>query len=107
MTWMSSMREMVSLTTFIVKDDPGLFSAEFAESMACRGIVKLRRQLVNGGFANRIVFGSDGTENGVDLLQDGIDAVRAASSISDAQRRAILYTNAARFFKLDSITPNR
>jgi predicted TIM-barrel fold metal-dependent hydrolase len=70
------------------------FSPEFAEPTACRRIVKLRRQLVNGGFADRIVFGSDGTENGVDLLQDGIDAVRAASSISDAQRRAIPYTNA-------------
>src|SRR5439155_16309275 len=38
--------EMVALTTFVVKQGSRLFSAEFAESMACRRIVKLRRGLL-------------------------------------------------------------
>src|SRR5262249_1674192 len=38
--------EMVSLTTFFVKEGSRLFSAKFAKSMACRRIVKLRRGLL-------------------------------------------------------------
>src|SRR5262249_56019097 len=38
--------EMVSLTTFFVKQGSRLFSAKFAKSMACRRIVKLRRGLL-------------------------------------------------------------
>lgn len=65
------------------------------------------RRLVDAGLVDRIMFGSDGTENGVDWLLDGIDAVMEASSISDSQRRSILYGNAARFFRLDSTTARR
>jgi predicted TIM-barrel fold metal-dependent hydrolase len=65
------------------------------------------RRLVDAGFADRIVFGSDGTEEGVDWLVDGIAAVRNATSISAAQRRGILYTNAARFFRLESESDRR
>lgn len=65
------------------------------------------RKLVEAGFSDRIVFGSDGTENGVDWLQNGVDAVLKSSLLSASQRRSILYKNAARFFGLDSLPAPR
>jgi len=65
------------------------------------------RKLVDAGFENRIMFGSDAAEGGLDWLRDGISAVQKASFLSEAQRRAILYDNAARFFRLDSTQPRR
>jgi uncharacterized protein len=59
------------------------------------------KTVVEAGFADRIMFGSDGTDNGVDWLTKGINAVVEASFLTDAQRRDILYNNAARFFRLD------
>jgi predicted TIM-barrel fold metal-dependent hydrolase len=65
------------------------------------------RKLVDAGFVDRIMFGSDATENGVDWLRNGVRAVQEASFLSASQRRAILYENAARFFRLDSIPARR
>jgi uncharacterized protein len=65
------------------------------------------RELVDAGFGDRIMFGSDATENGLDWLRDGITAVKDARFLSKAQRHAILYDNAARFFRLDSLQPRR
>jgi predicted TIM-barrel fold metal-dependent hydrolase len=59
------------------------------------------RSVVEAGYADRIMFESDGTENGVDWLSKGIDAVMEAGFLSDAQRRDILYNNASRFFRLN------
>jgi hypothetical protein len=61
------------------------------------------KTVVEAGFADRIMFGSDGTDNGVDWLPRGIDAVMEASFLSDAQRRDILYNNASRFFRLNPV----
>lgn len=54
--------------------------------------------LVDAGFANRIMFGSDG---GARFLRTGIEAIEQAPFLSDTQKRAILYENAKRFFRLD------
>lgn len=53
------------------------------------------RDLVNAGFANRIMFGSDG---GVRHLREGIAAINDADFLTAEQKRAILHDNAARFF---------
>jgi predicted TIM-barrel fold metal-dependent hydrolase len=65
------------------------------------------RKLVDAGFVDRIMLGSDATESGLDWLRDGIGAIREASFLSSEQRRAILYDNAARFFQLDSTSVRR
>jgi predicted TIM-barrel fold metal-dependent hydrolase len=56
------------------------------------------RELVEAGFAKRIMFGSDG---GPDKLKDGVDAVMKADFLTAEQKSDILYNNAARFFKLN------
>lgn len=56
------------------------------------------RDLVEAGFANRIMFGSDG---GVRHLREGVQAIRDADFLTEEQKRAILHDNAARFFRLD------
>jgi len=55
------------------------------------------RRLVEGGFADRIMFGSDG---GVQHLRAGIEAILNADFLTPEQKRAILHDNAARFFRL-------
>lgn len=55
------------------------------------------RDLVNAGFADRIMFGSDG---GLRHLREGVDAIRNADFLTEEQKRAILHDNAARFFRL-------
>lgn len=56
-------------------------------------------ELVEAGFGDRIMFGSDG---GPKHLRAGILAIREAPFLSDAQKKAILHDNAARFFRLES-----
>ena len=56
------------------------------------------RRLVDAGFSNRIMFGSDG---GVRHLRAGIEANMTADFLTDEQKRAILHDNAARFLRLD------
>lgn len=55
------------------------------------------RDMVDAGFADRIMFGSDG---GVRHLRAGIEAIRDADFLTEEQKRAILHDNAARFFRL-------
>ena len=57
------------------------------------------RRLVDAGFGNRIMFGSDNLPLGEVLAR--LDQVEW---LDDAQRRAILYDNAARFLRLDAAT---
>lgn len=59
------------------------------------------RRLVEAGFADRIMFGSDGGEQ---HLRSGIEAILQADFLTTEQRRAILHDNAARFFRLDGET---
>ena len=56
-------------------------------------------RLVNAGFSKRILFGSD---NMVwpQAIELGIEAINQAPFLSDAQKRDILFHNAARFLRL-------
>ena len=53
--------------------------------------------LVEGGFAKRIVFGSDFPNQ----VKAGIDAIVAADFLSAEQKADILCNNAQRFLRLD------
>lgn len=55
------------------------------------------RGLVQAGFANRIVFGSDFPNQ----LRRGIDAILAAEFLTEEQKADMLCGNAARFLRLD------
>lgn len=57
------------------------------------------RRLVRAGFADRIMFGTD--QFGYpEITSMAIEAIESASFLTAAQRRGILYDNAARFFRL-------
>lgn len=53
------------------------------------------KRLVDAGFSDRILFGSDGS------LAEGIDAILDADFLTEQQKEDILCNNAARFLKLD------
>jgi predicted TIM-barrel fold metal-dependent hydrolase len=55
------------------------------------------RELVEAGFAGRIMFGSDFP----DQAAAGIDAILAADFLTAQQKADILCGNAARFLRLD------
>ena len=57
------------------------------------------RELVEAGFDDRIMFGSDQMvwPEAIELAINGVDS---ASFLSDVQKRAIFYGNAARFLRL-------
>lgn len=55
------------------------------------------RRLVEAGYAERIMFGSDG---GASALREGIAAILDAEFLTDRQKRDILYNNAVRFLRL-------
>jgi uncharacterized protein len=58
------------------------------------------RTLVEAGFGKRIMFGSDASM-WPQTLAIGIEAIESADFLSEAQKRGILYNNAARFLRLD------
>jgi predicted TIM-barrel fold metal-dependent hydrolase len=64
------------------------------------------RALVEGGFANRVMFGSDQMV-WPGAIERSIAVIEEAPFLSPAQKRAILYDNAARFFRLDEATRAR
>ena len=57
------------------------------------------RRLVDAGFGDRIMFGTDGQPAGPILRR--LEEIRW---LTTDQRRAILYDNAARFLRLDTRT---
>lgn len=57
------------------------------------------QRLVEAGFANRIMFGSDQMV-WPETLEIAIEVMEDASFLTDQQRRDILYNNAARFLEL-------
>lgn len=57
------------------------------------------RVLVEAGFGNRIMFGSDHMI-WPGAIEYAIESIEAGDFLTDAQRRAILYDNAARFLRL-------
>ena len=58
------------------------------------------RGLVEAGFGKRIMFGSDASM-WPQVIGIGIEAIESADFLSEAQKRDILYNNAARFLRLD------
>lgn len=59
--------------------------------------------LVDGGFGNRIMFGSD-QMIWPEAIERSIDVIEQAPFLSSEQKRDILYNNAARFLRLDAKT---
>ncbi len=57
------------------------------------------RSLVEAGFGKRIMFGSD-TSMWPQTIAIGIEAIESADFLTEAQKRDILYNNAARFLRL-------
>ncbi|MBZ5615325.1 MAG: amidohydrolase family protein [Acidobacteriia bacterium] len=57
------------------------------------------QRLIDAGFENRIMFGSDEMV-WPDALSAAIDSIQNAPSLTPAQKRDILYNNAARFLRL-------
>lgn len=57
------------------------------------------RRIVEAGFGDRIMFGSDHVI-APGVIEPAIAAIEEAPFLSDAQRRDILYNNAARFLRL-------
>ena len=56
-------------------------------------------RLVGAGYAGRILFGSDQME-AYGAIEAAIQRIRSADYLSEEQKRAILYDNAARFLRL-------
>jgi hypothetical protein len=59
------------------------------------------RVLVEAGFGQRILFGSDHMI-WPGAIEVAIEAIESADFLTDAQKRAILYDNAARFLRLSA-----
>ncbi|MEG3146971.1 amidohydrolase family protein [Sphingomonas sp. RT2P30] len=59
--------------------------------------------LVDAGFGDRIMFGSDQMV-WPETIERAIDAIEQAPFLSEAQKRDIFYNNAARFLRLDAAT---
>ncbi len=57
------------------------------------------QRIVEAGHANRVMFGSDQMV-WPEVIERGIDRIQRAPYLSEAQKRAILYDNAARFLRL-------
>ncbi len=57
------------------------------------------RRLVEAGFGNRVLFGSD-QMIWPETIRIAVDAIHSAGFLSEEQKRAILYDNAARFLRL-------
>ena len=58
------------------------------------------KRLVQAGFTDRIMYGSD-QMIWPQSISKSIDSIKAAPFLSEEQKRAILYDNAARFLQLD------
>ncbi len=57
------------------------------------------RELIKAGFLDRIMFGSD-QMSWPDAIDRAVETVKSADFLSDEQKHAILYDNAARFLHL-------
>lgn len=67
------------------------------------GFYNYLRAITDAGLGDRIMFGTD---QGVwpQLIERSIEAIEQAPFLSPAQKRDILYNNAARFLRLDAAT---
>jgi predicted TIM-barrel fold metal-dependent hydrolase len=75
--------------------DVGIISYAFPREEFYRYL----KRLIDAGFENRIMFGSDQMV-WPDALAAAIDCIQAAPILTDTQKRDILYNNAARFLRL-------
>jgi predicted TIM-barrel fold metal-dependent hydrolase len=57
------------------------------------------RRIVEAGFGNRIMFGSD-QMIWPEAIRIAIDSIESADFLSEQQKRDIFYNNAARFLRL-------
>jgi predicted TIM-barrel fold metal-dependent hydrolase len=62
------------------------------------------RRLVQAGFGDRIMFGSDQVV-WPDVIATAIEAIETADFLTSQQKRNIFYNNAARFLELDRKSP--
>jgi hypothetical protein len=62
------------------------------------------KTLVDAGMSDRLMYGSDG---GPRFESMGIDAIEHATFLTDAQKGAILYDNAMRFFRIGPQSPTK
>ena len=67
------------------------------------GYARYLRNLVESGFGQRIMFGSDFPEQ----TEHGIEAILTADFLNPQQKGDILCGNAARFLRLNASTCNR
>ena len=58
------------------------------------------RRIVEAGFGNRVMFGSD-QMLWPEALENAIESIETADFLTERQKRDILYDNAVRFFRLD------
>ena len=63
------------------------------------GFYRFLQGLVDGGFANRIMFGSDQMV-WPEVIERSIAVIEEAPFLTGEQKRDILYNNAARFLRL-------
>ena len=70
--------------------DDGHLSAEYYAFL---------RRIVDAGFGDRVMFGSD---VGLKTFGLGIQAILDAEFLTEGQKRDILYNNAARFLRLNN-----
>lgn len=68
---------------------------QYTELFPRAGYYSFLQRLVDAGFSNRILFGSDAS------VAEGIDAILEADFLTEQQKRDILCNNAARFLRLD------
>lgn len=64
---------------------------------------RILKLFVDAGHSDRLMFGSDGM-NWPGLIEPALAAIEEAPFLTAAQKRDILYNNAARFLKLDDAT---
>ncbi len=90
---------LIDETIFMLRQHPGVYVdvAVLQWTIPRPAYYEALRRLVDAGYADRIMVGSDG---GVDRLREGIEAILKAPFLSDPQKKDILYNNAARFFRL-------
>lgn len=58
------------------------------------------QRLIKAGLGKRLMFGSD-QMRWPEMIDEGIEAIRAADFLTQEQKRDILYNNAVRFLQLD------
>ncbi len=92
------LNEMISLLSFY----PQLYVdvAAIDWMLPRKEFYRYLRALVEAGFGKRIMFGSDASM-WPQTLAIGIEAIESAGFLSEAQKRDILYNNAARFLRLN------